>query len=390
MRFEKDSDRLTLFFEGKINADTAGEVKTQAEELLANNKHASLYIDMSDVDYVSSAGLRVLLGIKKSEPLLYVVNVNSDVYEIMETTGFTTILNVKKKLRTISLDNAKLIGAGYFSKVYRLDEDTIVKVFCRGTQLSDVERECNLAKKAFMMGIPCAITFDIVKVDDMNGLVFESINQGTLSAEIAKNPEKLDSYIKEYAAFLKNINSTDAGTNCDLPDANSFAIEKIEKAKPYISPEDYIRSKSLLSGIKRTNTFVHSDCHTGNIMLQNDEYLLIDMDTLSVGNPIFELGAIYCTYIVFNEYIPNSNDEFLGLNEEITKRLFYDTLREYFKGLDESQLQENINRIKFVGYAHMLFWVLSYKSEDMKFFEFCYSRLKDCMAVINNANLEGI
>lgn len=46
---------------------------------------------------------------------------------------------------------------------------------------------------------------------------------------------------------------------------------------------------------------IHGDYHTKNLELQNDEVLLIDMDTLAVGNPIFELASMYNSFVGYYE-----------------------------------------------------------------------------------------
>lgn len=66
---------------------------------------------------------------KKAGKAIDVQNVSPAVYEILETTGFTELLNVRKRLREISVEGCEQIGAGVSSRVYRIDDDTIVKVF---------------------------------------------------------------------------------------------------------------------------------------------------------------------------------------------------------------------------------------------------------------------
>ena len=82
---------------GKIDSNNAAEFE---KELMAA-KPAEL--DASELEYISSAGLRVLLKLAKALGDVTVNNVSSEVYEIFEVTGFTEILNVKKALREVSI-----------------------------------------------------------------------------------------------------------------------------------------------------------------------------------------------------------------------------------------------------------------------------------------------
>ena len=63
--------------------------------------------------YISSAGLRFLMKFCKSTgKKLSVINVSKEIFEIFDTTGFTNILDVQKKLREISVEGCELFGPG--------------------------------------------------------------------------------------------------------------------------------------------------------------------------------------------------------------------------------------------------------------------------------------
>ena len=99
-------------------------------------------------------------------------NVSSEVYEIFNVTGFTEILNVKKALREVSIEGCEMIGAGGYGSVYRIDAETIVKVY-HNASLEFIEKERELSKRAFLLGVPTAISFDTVKVGEQYGVVYE-------------------------------------------------------------------------------------------------------------------------------------------------------------------------------------------------------------------------
>lgn len=144
---------------GKIDSTNAPEFEKEIMAALPTE------IDASGLEYISSAGLRVLMKLRKTVGEVTIVNVSSDVYEIFDVTGFTSILTVKKALREISVDGCEVIGAGGYGTVYRLDAETIVKVY-HHAGLDFIEKERELSKKAFLLGVPTAISFNTVKVGD--------------------------------------------------------------------------------------------------------------------------------------------------------------------------------------------------------------------------------
>ena len=183
---------------GKIDSTNAAEF--EKEIMAAQPKE----IDASQLKYISSAGLRVLLKPAKTVGDVTVNNVSSEVYEIFDVTGFTEILNVRKAFREIDINGKEKIGQGGNGTVYRLDDERIVKVYRKEHNLEFIEREQQYAKSAFVSGIPSVITFDIVKVGECYGVVFEAMNSDTLSHAIVTEPEKKDEYIMKYVQLAKN------------------------------------------------------------------------------------------------------------------------------------------------------------------------------------------
>ncbi|MBP3772158.1 MAG: STAS domain-containing protein [Treponema sp.] len=85
----------TLSIEGRLDTITAPELE---KEITAVSDASSLVIDFSRLDYISSAGLRVLLSAHKAYARkggLTITNVNDTVLDIFDVTGFKDILNIK-------------------------------------------------------------------------------------------------------------------------------------------------------------------------------------------------------------------------------------------------------------------------------------------------------
>ena len=121
---------LTINLSGRIDSNNAEEIESEISSQLAKFSGETPIFDAENLSYISSAGLRVLLKFRKmSGGKLDVINASDDVYNIFEVTGFTELFNVRKKLREISVEGCPIIGEGHFSVVYRLDSDTVAKVF---------------------------------------------------------------------------------------------------------------------------------------------------------------------------------------------------------------------------------------------------------------------
>ena len=128
----------------------------------------------------------------------------------------------------------------------------------------------------------------------------------------------------------------------------------------------------MFEAIPERKTLIHGDCHFKNIMVQRDELLLIDMDTLSVGYPIFELAALYAPYVAFNEDDPGNSLKFFGIKDEDSLDLYSKLMDLYF----DHRLTEDIkNKIRIVSYVHMIRWNRNNEPENNKRLEGCKERL---------------
>ena len=92
----KNGSELTVTLEGRLDTTTAPELEAEFKTALGGVKE--LILDFTSLEYISSAGLRVLLSAHKSlygQGRMKVVHVNEIVREVFEVTGFDGILNIE-------------------------------------------------------------------------------------------------------------------------------------------------------------------------------------------------------------------------------------------------------------------------------------------------------
>lgn len=98
MKIDKviDGSKLTVEVEGRLDTMTAPELEASVKDEL--DKVECAVLDLKKLEYVSSAGLRVILTMHKAlagKGGLTVVNPNETVAEVFEVTGFSDILNIQ-------------------------------------------------------------------------------------------------------------------------------------------------------------------------------------------------------------------------------------------------------------------------------------------------------
>ena len=91
----KEDNALIVALEGRLDTTTAPQFEAELKESLSGV--SDLTIDMSRLEYISSAGLRVLLSAQKimnKQGDMKITGVNDVIMEIFEVTGFSDILNI--------------------------------------------------------------------------------------------------------------------------------------------------------------------------------------------------------------------------------------------------------------------------------------------------------
>ena len=331
----------------KITSNNSNEVDEYIQSELEKNKDKIPIFDADNLVYISSSGLRIFLRIqKKYTEKIRIINTSFDVYDIFDMTGFTQLLSIEKKMKSVSVDGCKIIGKGYNGIVYRLNDDIVVKVYKEKDSIPMIKNEQQKAKIAFVAGIPTAISYDIVKVGDLYGSMFELLKAKTLNEIIIENPNELDSLLVRYVDFIKSLHNTEVKEGI-LPQAKDNYFNYLNQIKNILPSNQFEKIYSLLKALPNDNHLSHGDIHLKNIMLVDNELTLIDMDTLATGQSVFDNCGIYLSYMQFKEDDPNNAQNFFGITSQLSEYIWNKFIDLYYN----PQSEEEYNKIFAVLYV---------------------------------------
>ena len=342
---------LYLELNGRIDSSNA----EQAEELIKaiREAHPDLrsVLDAEHLEYLSSAGLRVVLRMRKDVEDLRIINVSTEVYEILDMTGFTDMITVEKAFRRLSLEGCELIAKGANGAVYRYDPETIVKIYHNGASLEEIRLEKDLCRKVFIKGINTAIPYDVVKVDEYYGSVAELLSAKSIAKLLRTNPERLEEYVAVYTELLKKIHATPV-TPGEMPPIKETGVDWVQFLKPYLPAQQWEKLLAMMQAIPEPEFMIHGDYHANNVMIQDGEPLLIDMDTVAYGHPVFDFAAIYLGFVGYCECNHAGTMDFYGLPYEITVKIWETLMKQYFE--DETVRADVARKAQVIGYARMM------------------------------------
>ena len=335
--YNLDNGVLTVSLDGRMDTEAAVKFEAELAEICKNNPHESMVFDAEKLLYVASSGLRTILKMAKTEKNFSVENVSPAVYSVFEMTGFSRIINIRKALRKIDLEKCEKIGFGGNGAVYRVSEDEIVKVNYNPATYAALDLELAKAKEAFLLGIPTAISFDLVDCGEgKRGVVYETIKSRTLGESIQSNPELMEELTERYVEQLNTLHAVHTD-NPVFGNAKDNYRTQVENASKFLTEEEGQMLKQILDVLPEGDRLVHCDAHPKNIMIQNGDMLWIDMEGMATGHPIYDLISIAA---VLNGM--RTDEMSLGIcgmdNQTVLK--FKDCfIRKYFKTEDPEAVQ---------------------------------------------------
>lgn len=92
----KNNDELDIVLEGRLDTTTSPDLEKEVKDDIDGIK--SLAFDFTDLEYISSAGLRVLLSSQKimnKQGSMVIRNASDEIKEIFDVTGFSDILTIE-------------------------------------------------------------------------------------------------------------------------------------------------------------------------------------------------------------------------------------------------------------------------------------------------------
>ena len=344
----------TLTLCGRLDTAVSSQVSADINQLLATaGTIQHLTVDAGQLEYISSSGLRILLMLAKRFKPFRIIGVNPEVFDVLSMTGFTKMMTVERALRQLSVDGCEVIGVGGVGTVFRLDDDTIIKVFREGTTMDEVRKEITMSKEAFVMGMPTAISFDMVRVGSQYGLVYELLHAQTLSACLKQAPERVDELARKYAGLFRQMHAIQVPADSCVPDALEHERNQVMHIRRYFPQEKIDLLLQLLDTVPASNRLLHLDLQAKNAMIQNEELMLIDMGEVGYGHPILDLAHAYSAMVsLVGDY-----DKIIGIPRELGVELWNRAIDYYFEGLPADVVALRKEQIKALSCIRNFSWL---------------------------------
>ena len=292
---DTQGDRRTVVITGNLDSNTAPKLEAQLDVTGVRE----IVVDFTECPYISSAGIRILLMAHRRMAAaggkFIARNLSPTVREIFELTGISRVITITKTAREISIEGRELLSSGVCGDCFRLDDETVVKLYKDGVDVGMAELEKRYAQAAFVLGIPTAVSYDVVTCGTRSGIVFELLNAELFSAVIRRDPQQIDQHAKRLADLATNLHAA-KGDEDVLPRLKDRIRDYINQLHGVFEPAEIALLLARLEVIPDADTCVHFDLHSSNIMEQDGELVIIDMGDFSIGSNYFDIGLLYLIY----------------------------------------------------------------------------------------------
>lgn len=336
--------------EGYIDTQTAPEFGSYIIKIHDSNPTNKIIIDFGKVEMLTSAGIRQLLLFEKNNYNYQLINVKREVATVLDLTGMSDILRLEDKTMSISTKDCKILGKGFSSCVYKLDDEKIAKVYYKIPNIDQAIRERMIAKQAFVKGVPTEICYCLCEAEGMPGLVYELVDAKTLLSMFAEDENAIDKYIKDYVKLVKQIHSFNGDGITGIYNEKQRVGECVKAVSRIITPEYADKIKKVYDAVEDKNILLHGDIHPANVMLTQRGMLFIDLSEMSVGDELFDLMYLYRTLVLFS-MIPGDN---YAISRQQEIRLWNTFVEEYYKNEDENIKQQQLHTIKVLGLVSII------------------------------------
>lgn len=97
MNFKLENDTLIIYLEGRLNSYNAEGVEKEINSIIDGQKFTHLALDFNDLNYISSAGLRIIMALKQRFNDIVLKRVSNDIDDIFTMVGFHSIITIEKQ-----------------------------------------------------------------------------------------------------------------------------------------------------------------------------------------------------------------------------------------------------------------------------------------------------
>lgn len=287
-------------------------------------------------------------------------------------------------MREYHSQDLTLLGKGGTGAVYRINDEQVLKTYSSDISLEELMQKKEAIKHLVAKDVPAMFSFEIVQIDGGYGIVYELLKEPTVAEAIMKDDACLEEMGVKMGKLFRQMH------NADVSDYLPSFSERIKgwvdfaEEKGFVTGHSAKTMRTLIDSIPEGSALIHSDFHEGNVKIFKNELLLIDLDEIAYGNPLFDLAFHYNNHVLISK-VASICLKSVGMLPKHCRKIYDIELNTYFDGNIDPDLQKKLKPISLMlsalapsrlhtDYLENKLFLLIAKQMSV-YFDICASRL---------------
>ncbi len=211
-----------------------------------------------------------------------------------------------------------LVGKGNTADVYDIGDNKVLKLFHPSLNQYAVVKEWENSKLINSLNLPIVKSYDLITYGDRYGIILDKL-QGIALIDFILQPKKLDHQDGEnYTLILAQIHKRLLEQT--LPEATSFKsiLRECIQTTHYIKEQSKVKLLEILDSLPEGDQLCHGDFHFGNVIMDGNDYYVIDFMNICKGNKYFDIARTL--YLIEMTVLPSDIPDYeliLSLKQEV-------------------------------------------------------------------------
>ena len=349
---------------GEIDSFNAKEFEDDL--LKCHSEKGDLLLDASELSYMSSSGIRALVKLSRLQKEVRIDNVNDTMFSIFYSSGLTEIFTINREMLKMTNDNWDVAGVGATGTVYKINNDTAIKVYKEGTKFEYVNQERELARQAFICGVPTIIPNRNVMVGDQYATIIELVNSVSLGEAFMDSSDNFDKLMDDYVRMIKDLHSIEDKKEY-FPNLQDLWLRSEHMVREGLEADDAELVVDIYKNSKRSRNLLHGDIHPGNVMISDGEMVLVDMASMSTGPDILDVITVFRLSMYGKDVgLLNAAEESMGFKKEMFERFWNEFAKRYYETEDEDVIEEITRQMYYITALDLMFSINTIPPENAR------------------------
>ena len=207
------------------------------------------------------------------------------------------------------------------SMLFRMDETRIIKIYDQEIEIKDIINDCNAARFLMKNGIPCVLSYELVRIQEAYGIIYHLPGVKTLGQILSEEPETMSYWAEVLVDFLCRAQRISVCEDL-FAFADEVFLDWVQKDMGMSRSVPAKKLEQLLKKIPKEHSLVFGNLHCGNVLVWKGDLFLLDLNQIYIGHPIYGISKMFLTYELEQKGANTSTIEKFGLTIGQTERFW--------------------------------------------------------------------